>query len=167
MGRDGSVERTWEDRGEITISNWESQDITHVLKMDSSQLWLGEVNGEKKIQLGGDSIRLDGTDDVFSFMSSTNVAFYKGNQDVPVASLNASSEPSLVLINTGKGAVRLSTNVGGSNGPTLRLSDSNFRERLVLGRISLRNPRTGSTEIRALSSIVLFDEEGNAVWSAP
>jgi len=39
--------------------------------------------------------------------------------------------------------------------------------RAVLGTTQLKHPDTGSTEIRAPSSLVLFDEEGNVVWSAP
>jgi len=52
-------------------------------------------------------------------------------------------------------------------GPSVSLSDVNDRLRARIGEIELKHPRTGSTEIRAPSSLVLFDEEGNVVWSAP
>ena len=53
------------------------------------------------------------------------------------------------------------------DGPMLSIHDGKLRERVVLGSTRLRNTRTGSTEIRASSSLVLFDEEGKVVWSAP
>jgi len=51
--------------------------------------------------------------------------------------------------------------------PRFQLYDSNGDLRAVLGSTRLKNTTTGSTEIRAVSSLVLFDEEGNVVWSAP
>jgi len=52
------------------------------------------------------------------------------------------------------------------NKPTLTLSDSGDT-RAIIGTTELKNNRTGSTEIRAPSSLVLFDEDGDVVWSAP
>jgi len=52
------------------------------------------------------------------------------------------------------------------NKPNLTLYESGD-ERAILGTTDLKNNRTGSTEIRAPASLVLFDEEGNVVWSAP
>jgi len=45
--------------------------------------------------------------------------------------------------------------------------DKSNRNRAVLGTTQLTHPNTGSTEIRAPSSLVLFDEDGNVVWKAP
>ena len=53
-----------------------------------------------------------------------------------------------------------------TEGPVLKINDENLA-RAVLGTVRLSNNRTGSTEIRAPSSLVLFDEEGKVVWSAP
>ena len=50
--------------------------------------------------------------------------------------------------------------------PMIRVADSRHAPRAILGVTSL-TPPTGSTEIRAPSSLVLFDEEGDVVWSAP
>jgi len=50
--------------------------------------------------------------------------------------------------------------------PMIRVADSRHAPRAILGVTSL-TPPTGSTEIRAPSSLVLFDEEGKVVWSAP
>jgi len=51
--------------------------------------------------------------------------------------------------------------------PNISLQDIEGNVRAVLGTTQLKHPDTGSTEIRAPSSLVLFDEEGNVVWSAP
>ena len=53
------------------------------------------------------------------------------------------------------------------NEPSLNLYDEVGNLRVALGPTDLKNTRTGSTEIRAPSSLVLFDEEGKVVWSAP
>ncbi len=50
--------------------------------------------------------------------------------------------------------------------PMIRVADSRHAPRAILGVTSLTVP-TGSTEIRAPSSLVLFDEDGDVVWSAP
>jgi len=53
------------------------------------------------------------------------------------------------------------------NEPSLNLYDEVGNLRVALGPTELKNTRAGSTEIRAPSSLVLFDEEGKVVWSAP
>ncbi len=53
-----------------------------------------------------------------------------------------------------------------TGGASLRLVDHGII-RAALGTIELIQTDTGSTEIRAPSSLVLFDEKGNGVWSAP
>jgi hypothetical protein len=45
--------------------------------------------------------------------------------------------------------------------------DGNGQKRLALGSVEFTNPLTGVTEKRACSSIVLFDEDGKMLWSAP
>ena len=54
-----------------------------------------------------------------------------------------------------------------TGGASLRLVDQHGIIRAALGTIQLKHPDTGSTEIRAPSSLVLFDEQGKVVWSAP
>ena len=49
----------------------------------------------------------------------------------------------------------------------LSLHDSEGNLRVALGTTRLEHANTGSTEIRAPSSLVLFDEDGKVVWSAP
>ena len=51
--------------------------------------------------------------------------------------------------------------------PHIQLFDKEGRKRAVLGTTDLKNMKTGSTEIRAPSSLVLFDEKGSVVWKAP
>jgi len=61
----------------------------------------------------------------------------------------------------------ISISVQKDAGPSLSLKDNLGKIRAVLGTTNLKHPDTGSTEIRAPSSLVLFDEEGSVVWSAP
>jgi len=53
------------------------------------------------------------------------------------------------------------------DGVDLSLSDSNGKTRTVIGNIELVNEKTGVVSKHPVSSIVLFSEEGNAVWAAP
>jgi hypothetical protein len=51
--------------------------------------------------------------------------------------------------------------------PTLMLFDKNGITRSALGAIELKHSRTGVVEKRPPSSLVLFGEDGNAIWQAP
>lgn len=51
--------------------------------------------------------------------------------------------------------------------PYLRLSDRNGQVRATLGSTVLRDSVTGASIRRPCSSLVLFDEEGEIIWSAP
>ena len=51
--------------------------------------------------------------------------------------------------------------------PHISLQDKDGNLRVALGTTRLKHTDTGSTEIRAPSSLVLFDEDGNVVWWAP
>lgn len=62
------------------------------------------------------------------------------------------------------GCIELASSKGG---PRLSVQDNARRLRAVLGTTELKHTDTGSTEIRAPSSLVLFDEKGKVLWSAP
>jgi hypothetical protein len=51
--------------------------------------------------------------------------------------------------------------------PHLSLLDETGQKRLALGSAEFTNPLTGLPEKRPCSSIVLFDEDGKVLWSAP
>jgi hypothetical protein len=51
--------------------------------------------------------------------------------------------------------------------PYLTLLDKNGQVRATLGSTELKDSLTGSRERRPSSSLVLFDEEGKIIWSAP
>ncbi len=51
--------------------------------------------------------------------------------------------------------------------PSLEMSDMNGNSRAVLGRGALTTARTGATEQRPESSLVLFDKDGKVIWTAP
>ena len=64
------------------------------------------------------------------------------------------------------GNVRASLVTGGDD-VGLELSDKAGNTRAALGNGDLKDTRTGSTEHRAASSLVLFSEKGKVLWEAP
>jgi len=66
-----------------------------------------------------------------------------------------------------KGNLRASLYLDSDGNPRLSFYDNKGNLRVALGPTELKHPDTGSTEIRAPSSLVLFDEDGKVVWSAP
>ena len=74
--------------------------------------------------------------------------------------------PSLILMDSQmKRRALLGLNKEGE--PHLSLLDETGQKRLALGSAEFTNPLTGLLEKRACSSIVLFDEDGKVLWSAP
>ena len=51
--------------------------------------------------------------------------------------------------------------------PALKLFDQEERLRAAFGAAKLKPEQTGTTEIRSVSSLVLLDDDGKVVWSAP
>jgi len=51
--------------------------------------------------------------------------------------------------------------------PHLTFLDNNGQLRATFGSTDLKNPFTGLAEKRPCSSLVLFDEDGKIIWSAP
>lgn len=64
-------------------------------------------------------------------------------------------------------AERLLVETESDGSPRLALKDKGEKLRAVLGTTQLKDKRTGNTETREPSSLVLFDEKGNVVWKAP
>ena len=63
------------------------------------------------------------------------------------------------------GSASLSLSKDGSG--VLEITDTNGSSRVVLGTTELVGTRTEEKTIRPPSSIVLFDKDGNVIWSAP
>lgn len=79
---------------------------------------------------------------------------------------NRKGGPSIILMDSQmKSRALFGLNEEGE--PLLSLLDENGRLRLALGSAEFTNPQTGLPEKRACSSIVLFDEDGKVLWSAP
>lgn len=74
--------------------------------------------------------------------------------------------PSLALMD-GRMKSRAVLGLWGDGEPYLTLLDRNGQVRATLGSTELKNPLTGSSERRPCSSLVLFDEDGKIIWSAP
>jgi len=83
--------------------------------------------------------------------------------DGEFSTVMTSSSVGILDLGSGTGSAKLS--IAPEEGPSLKIEGE--AGSAVLGKIELKNDRTGSTEIRAPSSLVLFDEEGKVLWSAP
>ena len=92
---------------------------------------------------------------IFQGEDGTNVADFGNFSGVPRLTMGTYLKRMVVL------------DVSPSGDASFTLSDRDGNSRATFGRTELKNTRTGSTEIRAVSSLVLFDEEGDVVWSAP
>ena len=76
-----------------------------------------------------------------------------------------SGEPLVALYDKAE-TTRVGLSVG-DDGPRLRLYDKAGKMRAALGTVPLENTATGSTETRAESSLVLFNQRGRVLWKAP
>ncbi len=66
-----------------------------------------------------------------------------------------------------EGKVRANFGLKPDGTPGLVFSDEMGKERAVLGYTETKKARTGSTEKGPLSSLTLFDQDGNVIWNAP
>ncbi len=89
---------------------------------------------------------------IFQHEDGTNVADFGNFFGAPQLSMGTYENRMVVL------------RVSSSGDASLTLSDRDGNSRAAFGRTELKNNRTGSTEIRAPSSLILFDEEGKVVW---
>ena len=74
--------------------------------------------------------------------------------------------PSLAIYDR-KGKNRVKLSLGFDESPTVSIIDKDGKRRAVLGGVSLEGQRTGVVEKRPESSLVLFNKDGEAIWSAP
>lgn len=79
--------------------------------------------------------------------------------------LGRGGSPALNLFDS-RGKMRASLGVRSDGHPNLSLYDAEG-VRAVLGRIKLEATRSEAVQERPISSLVLFDKNGNVVWQAP
>jgi hypothetical protein len=91
----------------------------------------------------------------------------KGPLNIPLFELSGDSLAKLtrLVMYADHGSELRLTN--GPDGPAMQLFDDPKTLRAVLGNTNLQTVRTGSKEMTALSSLVLFDKEGKVLWRAP
>lgn len=84
------------------------------------------------------------------------------------ASVEAQPNGSVALsLTDAHGKARAGLSVLSDGSPALTLYDAQKKERAVLGVTELEAVRTGVTERRPESSLVLFDKDGKVLWNAP
>jgi hypothetical protein len=79
---------------------------------------------------------------------------------------NQKAGPSLIMMDSQMNS-RALLGLNGDGEPYLTFLDQNGQNRLAMGSTEFANPLTGLNEKRPCSSIILFDEKGKILWSAP
>lgn len=95
---------------------------------------------------------------------ATTFIIRREDSDSKIMMLAGPDSASLSIFNQGSHGMLLKSD---DNGVRIELRDKDGNTRLVIGRTELKNTKTGSTEIRATGSIVIFDEKGKVVYSVP
>ena len=119
-------------------------------------------------------------EDYRSSVSHYGFSLYKGPQsfffDVPLICVgldlskfsgDPQGENPLIRFSDKNKKSRLTIGIADSGEPRIALTDNIWNSRAILGYTELTLKKTKSTEIRHASSLVLFDEDGNVIWSAP
>jgi len=110
---------------------------------------------KKSVMLSADGISTKSISAPFAQFMTVDVRRLQEDLSVPIEQLAVLPSGSLTISQTkGRDAV-------------LEIHDKESNVRAVLGTAKLKNKDTGSTEVRAPSSLVLFDEEGKVLFSAP
>ena len=65
------------------------------------------------------------------------------------------------------GIIRTEVSINQANKPSIELFDEKSKHRAALESIGVKNERTCVMEIRPLSSLLLYDENGEFIFSAP
>jgi hypothetical protein len=79
---------------------------------------------------------------------------------------NQKAGPSLIMMDSQMNS-RALLGLNRDGEPYLTFLDQNGQNRLAMGSTDVANPFTGLNEKRPCSSIILFDENGKVLWSAP
>jgi hypothetical protein len=141
---------------------------------DGANLILGDKAGKARAVLStlGDLAGLAFRDRV----GQVRMALFADGDGTNLALSDTAGKPRVMLAAGGDGAgLVLSDTAGKSRAAlaaigdraALELHDQAGKPRAVLGNYDLENPMTGSTEHRAVSSLVLLDEKGGVLWKAP
>ena len=95
---------------------------------------------------------------------ATTFIIRREDSDSKIMMLAGPDSASLSIFNQGSHGMLLKSD---DNGVRIELRDKDGNTRLVIGRTELKNTKTGSTEIRSIGSIVIFNEKGKVVYSVP
>ena len=131
-------------------------------------LWMGQEFGNHQVEISPFGIQYSDKERYTKF-SSSGIRF--GKFDLPPDKIsllisNVGEYPSFEL-NDGKGNSRFTIGLYDRGEPFVALKDDMLHVRAVLGYTELKGDDTKSTKIRNPSSLVLFNEDGYVIWSAP
>ena len=147
------------------FSFWDEDGVAFNLSSIPGKVELYMSRGESSVDIFVNDSRVNiGVEDQTGRLDMTSTAI--NSQDWEKGDSFALDGRILMLFN-GESYEEIILGFDADKKPSLELYDSTGALRAVLGSTELKNARTGSTEIRAPSSLVLFNEEGNVVWSAP
>jgi hypothetical protein len=90
----------------------------------------------------------------------------RGTKAGMALALRDHSNPSVWLIDT-EGIIRTSLSVDPTQSISMDIFDKNGRPRATIGSTRVTNERSGETELLPPSTLLLYDENGKVVFSAP
>lgn len=137
----------------------------------STALTLYEPGNERRVYLGANPTRA-----TLAISTGGNLIGLMGTpEQVEMVTCGKDGEKISLVTREGENQFHVCSSKGGPglivktnrDGPALMLHDEDLRRRAILGVAKLKEQRTGASVIRPLASIVLLNEQGNVLWSAP
>ncbi len=137
--------------------------VLSVLKDGKQVVFLGAVGD-------GAQLQLDSTGGSFINMSSdgmrASLGLFWNVKHEEISHIGLSTSKSGTILSSSKGPAETIW-ANNNDGTAYFALTGKGKTRAVLGNTELKRTRTGVIEKRPLSSLVLFNEDGNVTWKAP
>ena len=131
-------------------------------------LMMGKKNDNHQVELSAFGLKYSAKER-YTSLSSSGIKFgesIRSHENISLLISNIGEYPSFELMDK-KGNSRFIMGLYDNSEPFLALKDDILHVRAVLGYTELKNENKNLTKIRNTSSLVLFDEDGFVIWSAP
>jgi hypothetical protein len=129
--------------------------LLHVSPWWGSTLRLLHANGKEGARVS-----------VYPNAAVLSLSYARGEPSISVSARQPTFRTGLEAYDT-HGKMRTHVGLDSFDAGVVELSDRDENPRAVPGHTSLERTRTGATEERPESSLVLFDKEGKVLWTAP